>query len=138
LPGLAHLWPEKIAGQTVGSSEVFQKHPVGRVCRDEDGIPRGHGNGPVPKLEFHCPFEDDHPFVLVLVVPKAIGGPVAHGDDPLDPDAVASLKNRGQFFGQLSRDVGEEVHGVIVLSAWMGGGGPGAAPAPHSQFTSCA
>ena len=34
-------------------------------------------------------------------------------DVPLDPDAEALLKNRGEFFGQVGGDVGEEVHGVI-------------------------
>ena len=82
---------------------------MGRVCRDEDGIPWGHGNGPVLNLEFRCPFEDDHPFVLVLVVPEAIGGPVARGDDPLNPDAVAGLKNCGQLCGQV---------GAFLLSPW--------------------
>jgi hypothetical protein len=30
---------------------------------------------------------------------------------------VAFLKNRGEFFGQVGGDVGEEVHGVAGLTA---------------------
>jgi len=42
----------------------------------------------------------------VLVAPKAIGRPVARGDDLLDPDAVAGL-NRGHRFGPLDRNAGK-------------------------------
>lgn len=87
------------------------------VGRDVDGIPWGQVNGPVLDLQFCRPREDHHPFVLVLVVPEAVGGSVACGDDPLDPDALALLKNRGDFFGQVDGDVGEEVHGVAGLTA---------------------
>ena len=58
----------------------------------------------------------------VLVAPKATGGPMARGDDLLDPDAVAGL-NRGHRYGHLDRNAGEfkkrcrfSIRGAIAVS----------------------
>ena len=39
-----------------------------------------------------------------------LGRPVSCADDPFDPDAGALLKNGREFFGEVLREVGEEVH----------------------------
>jgi len=73
---------------------------------DVDRIPRKHLHRPVSKLEACRPGQDYDPFVLGLVVPEALGRFVARRDDPFNPDAMALLKNRGEFFGQVRGEVG--------------------------------
>ena len=52
----------------------------------------------------------------VLVAPNAIGGPMAGGDNLLDPDAVAGL-NRGHCFGPVGRNAGEFLEKVSLFDS---------------------
>jgi hypothetical protein len=78
---------------------------------DVDPIPRPQFHYPALKLEAGGTLEHHHPLTLGLVVPKAVGRFVSRADDPFDPDAVSLLKDRGEFFWQVRREIGEEVHG---------------------------
>jgi hypothetical protein len=77
---------------------------------DVDPIPRPHLHHPIFELEAGGTLEHHHPLVLLLVIPKAIGRFVPRADDPLDPDAMALLKDGGEFLGKVLGEVGEEVH----------------------------
>ena len=79
---------------------------------DVDRIPRQHLHHPVLKLEAGGTGQDHDPFMLALVVPEAFGRFVARAVDPFNPDAVALLKNRGEFLGEAFGEVGEERVGM--------------------------
>ena len=51
----------------------------------------------------------EHPFVLVLVIPKAIGGSVTARDDPLDSDVGRFEKRLDEFVGEVDGNVGEQI-----------------------------
>jgi hypothetical protein len=89
--------------------------PVLLMGGDADRISRLHFYHSVFKLELGGTGQDHDPFVLGLVIPEAFRRFVARRDDPFNPDAMALLKNRGEFFGQVRGEVGEEVHRVHVL-----------------------
>ncbi len=67
---------------------------------DVEVAPRHQFDHLVLELEAGGTLKDQDPFVFSLVVPEAIWRPVAGADDPLNPDAVAFLKNVGEFFGE--------------------------------------
>jgi hypothetical protein len=65
--------------------------------------------------------DKQHPFVLFLVVPEIVRRGVAAGDDTFDPDGVAPGQGFAEFFGQVARNVGEEVvHSATTQAAIAG------------------
>jgi hypothetical protein len=78
----------------------------------------GASRGPVLEGELGDTGEHQHPLVLRLVVPEALGRTMATGDDPLDADAMALLENRGEFLGEVFGDVGHDIrhHRVIDIN----------------------
>ncbi len=62
--------------------------PVSFVRRDVHVITRSHLHELVivVELESCCALQDDHPFMLFLIVPEPVRRCVAVGDDPLDPN----------------------------------------------------
>jgi len=118
--------------RTWGSAAVENRQPHGRLARagpfdpvllvggDIDPIPRHHLHDPVLELEAGGTLQDHHPFVLRLVIPRAFGRLVPRADDPFDPDAMALLKDGGEFLGEVLGKVGEEVHGMGGIHAYTG------------------
>ena len=80
--------------------------PVLRMGRDVDVVPGAHVHHPVLEGEACRPGQDHDPLVLWLVVPEVRRRAVPCADDPFKPDAIALLKNRGEFFGKIGGDVG--------------------------------
>ena len=79
--------------------------------RDVDEITRLQVDRLVIALEEQLGFalQHDNPFVLVLIVPEAVGTGLACGDNPLDADVLVLGEDINKFLGKLAREVGEEV-----------------------------
>ncbi len=95
---------------------------MSRVGRDVNRPSGLHFYDPVLKLEPGGTCQNYDPLMIGLVIPKAFWRFVARRDDPFDPDAVALLKNGGEFFGQVLGEVGEEVHWVGTEMPLRSGG----------------
>ena len=81
------------------------------VSRDKDMIARSqvHAGRLAFKQQLRFALENDHPFVLVLFVPKVFRAAVAVGDDALDAHVLALRKDRDEFVGESAGQIGKEV-----------------------------
>ena len=70
-----------------------------RVGRDVKVIAGAHLDGLVLEFDPGSPLEHDHPLAGWLVVPEAIGGLVAVGDDSLDADSGGLQERREEILG---------------------------------------
>jgi len=80
-----------------------------RASRDIHRIARLHLDGPILELDSSRSPQHDHPLVLVLVVPEAIGRNMALGNDSLDADVGGFEQGGDQLVGKVRGKVGEEV-----------------------------
>lgn len=93
--------------------------PMLSMDRDVDVIARPHFDGLIVavKKQFCSTFQNDHPLVLVLIVPVPFGTGLPGRNDPFDADVVVLGEDFDEFLGQIRRQVGEEiVHGYFLDS----------------------
>src|SRR5579883_119953 len=86
--------------------------PVLLMRRDIDEIAGFHLHHPILKEQPCSAFQNDHPLMLVLIVPKPFGRCVAVGDDALDTDVGGFEQCGEKLVGQLRGKFSEEVRGT--------------------------
>lgn len=53
------------------------------------------------EMQFRLAFNDDHPFVFVLIVPETFRTGVPGGDDPLDANVRILGEDRNEFLRKI-------------------------------------
>ena len=115
-PGLST--PAVMNAQPDGLCFFFcPNHPVLDVRRDFQPIPRPQVNQP-PILKFEpCgSLQKQNEFVPVLVVPAIIRRSMAPGNNPFDLYIFGLNQCFEEFFGQLVRDIGEQVQSFTAYT----------------------
>ena len=61
------------------------------------------------KSQPRLPFENDHPFILILIVPFIVGRCLSVGDNPFDPQAITGQQGIEDLTGFGRRQVVEQL-----------------------------
>ncbi len=95
-------------GRFVWCGPLYAMSPAGR---DDDKITRLHREkfGVVFEPQLRFSLQQQHPFVLMLIVPEVVGRGVSMRNDPLDPQRLILEESLDNFVGQVGWDVGEDV-----------------------------
>ncbi len=83
-------------------------------CLDVDKIAYFHVDHTILEPQLGRAFQDDDPFMLGLVVPEVGRRRVTVRDDPFDANVFGSDEDLDEFFGEILRQIVEDVDHVLA------------------------